>query len=522
MLNFDSPKNQSNIIKVLGVGGGGGNAVNHMFRQGIKDVDFILCNTDNQHLEDSPIPTKIQLGNSLTEGRGAGSKPAVGRNAAIENIEEIKELLRNNTKMLFITAGMGGGTGTGAAPVIAEAAKELDILTVAIVTLPFGFEGRKRTELAKEGIAELKKHVDTILIINNDKLRELYGNLSLSQAFNEADTVLTTAAKGIAEIITITGYINVDFEDVKTVMKNSGVAIMGAGKAEGENRATLATEQALSSPLLNDNDIHGAKNMLLYIASGEEEISMDEVTEITEIIQHKAGYDCEVIWGSGQDAALGNSISITLIATGFDRPDKDEPKTALPKKVTQLHEDKVETAAMPLPKVQPVVETSNEIELIDKAKTFESESNTKKTVYTLDNTTKSEKKTETPDFSIQPSKELIIREISSSSHPTNDSNEDLDSLFEQKNSSAIKPSAENTEVQDLKHKERTKKLRELSYLGNKNIDELENVPAYKRKNVNLTLNIPSEDSEVSRFTLSESDEGLEIRTNNKFLHDNVD
>lgn len=517
MLKFDSPKNQSNIIKVLGVGGGGGNAVNHMFKQGIKDVDFILCNTDNQHLEDSPIPTKVQLGASLTEGRGAGSKPAVGRNSAIENIEEIKELLSDNTKMLFITAGMGGGTGTGAAPVIAKAAKELDILTVAIVTLPFAFEGRKRTELAKEGIEELKKHVDTILIINNDKLRELFGNLSLSQAFSQADNVLTTAAKGIAEIITVTGYINVDFEDVKTVMKDSGVAIMGAGKAEGENRATIATEQALSSPLLNDNDINGARNMLLYIASGEEEISMDEVTEITEIIQDQVGQECEIIWGSGRESSLGNSISIALIATGFDRPSSLEDKVKPVKTVIQLDEEAVnsETSSAVKNTTNPV----NEIKLIDRKKSAEQNTTTEKKVFNLEDT--KEEITEVSDFDLKPSNELFIREIDNNSNASQDDEINAEIFENEIKAEQTYPEVKKP-VQDLKHKERLRKLRELSYKGKQNIDELENVPAYKRKNISLSQNIPSEDSDVARFSLSDGDEGLEIKSNNKFLHDNVD
>lgn len=517
MLNFDSPKNQSNIIKVLGVGGGGGNAVNHMFKQGIKDVDFILCNTDSQHLEDSPIPTKIQLGSSLTEGRGAGSKPAVGRNAAIENIDEIKELLQDNTKMLFITAGMGGGTGTGAAPVIAEVAKELGILTVAIVTLPFAFEGRKRTELAKEGIDELKKHVDTILIINNDKLRELYGNLSLSQAFSQADNVLTTAAKGIAEIITVTGYINVDFEDVKTVMKNSGVAIMGSGRAEGENRATMATELALSSPLLNDNDINGAKNMLLYIASGDEEISMDEVSEITEIIQDHTGSDCEVIWGSAIDPSLGNSISITLIATGFDRKSKENNKQLL-KKVTNLNDEIVSSEAKP--ELQPLKDISNKIELIDRPKSPESTPGFEKKVYNLEDM--KENIIDLKDFDFGPSKELIIREIESRPQASLSDDEIREiSYYEEETIEKTQP-IEKKSFKDDKHNERLRKLRELSYTGKQNFEDMENIPAYKRKNINLTQNTPSTDSEVARFTLSDGEDGLEIKSNNKFLHDNVD
>lgn len=515
MLNFESPKNQSNIIKVLGVGGGGGNAVNHMFKLGIKDVDFILCNTDSQHLEDSPIPTKIQLGMSLTEGRGAGSKPAVGRNSAIENIEEIKAVLKNNTKMLFITAGMGGGTGTGAAPIIAEAAKELDILTVAIVTMPFAFEGRKRSELAKEGIAELKKHVDTILIINNDKLRELYGNLSLSQAFSQADDVLTKAAKGIAEIITVTGYINVDFEDVNTVMKNSGVAIMGAGKAEGENRAVLATEEALSSPLLNDSDINGATNMLLYIASGDAEISMDEVTEITEIIKEHAGHDCDVIWGSGRDLTLGNNISISLIATGFDRKAALENANKPHKNVVPLNEESFVAKTSQ----KHLKEAENTIELIDRSKSPDSPK--EKKVFSLEDA--KEIVSDSNDFDLQASKDLIIREIEAKSEINfSDDLFNIESIGDANTYESSNPSVK-TSAQDDKHKERLKKLRELSYTSKTNFEDMENIPAYKRKNIQLPQNKPSTDSEVARYTLSDSEDGgLEIKKNNKFLHDNVD
>ena len=315
MLKFDSPKNQSSIIKVLGVGGGGSNAVSHMFNQGIQGVDFFICNTDAQAMEASPVPSKIQLG---SKGLGAGSLPSVGKESAIENIEDIKQILEKNTKMLFITAGMGGGTGTGAAPVIAETARNMGILTVGIVTIPFLFEGRKRKLQAEAGIEELRRNVDTLLVISNDKLREVHGDLKLSEAFQKADNILTIAAKGIAEIITVTGYINVDFEDVKTVMKDSGTAIMGSAVAEGEDRALKAVEEALSSPLLNDNRIKGADNILLYIASGEEEeIRMSEVTEITDYIQKEAGQSAEIIWGNGKDSSLGKKISITLVATGF-------------------------------------------------------------------------------------------------------------------------------------------------------------------------------------------------------------
>jgi len=316
-MNFNLPKEDSSIIKVIGVGGGGSNAVNHMYKQGIRGVDFVVCNTDQQALDMSPVPKKIALGSSLTEGRGAGAQAEVGRNAAIENLDDIKAVLENNTKMVFITAGMGGGTGTGAAPIIAEAARELGILTVGIVTIPFNFEGRKRKVQADKGLEQLKNHVDTVLVISNDKLREMYGNLKLSEAFNQADDVLSIAAKGIAEIITVEGYVNVDFEDVRTVMTKSGVAIMGSATTSGEDRAIKAVHQALASPLLNDNNIYGASNILLYISSGKDEVTMDEVSEITDYIQEEAGLDADVIWGNGHDDDLDDKLSITVIATGF-------------------------------------------------------------------------------------------------------------------------------------------------------------------------------------------------------------
>ena len=303
-MKFNLPKENPSIIKVIGIGGGGSNAVNHMFHQGITGVDFIICNTDQQALENSPIPKKIALGASLTEGRGAGSIPEVGKNAAVENLDDVKDALGENTKMVFITAGMGGGTGTGAAPVIAEAAKELDILTVGICTVPFDFEGKRRKKQAEEGMENLKKHVDSLLIICNEKLREIHRDLKLTQAFAKADDILTIAAKGIAEIITIKGYVNVDFEDVKTVMTNSGVAIMGSAAASGERRAAEAVEMALSSPLLNDNNIKGATNILLYINSGADEVSMDEIACITDYIQNEAGSTADIIWGNGIDETL--------------------------------------------------------------------------------------------------------------------------------------------------------------------------------------------------------------------------
>ena len=316
-IEFELPKEKSSIIKVIGVGGGGSNAVNHMYGLGIKGVDFVVCNTDAQHLDKMQIPHRIQIGTALTEGRGAGSIPSVGRNAAIESIEEIKEVLQNKTTMVFITAGMGGGTGTGAAPVIAQAAKEMGILTVGIVTIPFMFEGPRRRSLAEAGLEEMRKSVDTLLVIKNDKLREVCGNLTVTKAFAESDSILTTAAKGIADVISTIGYINVDMNDVNTIMKDSGVAIMGSGTAEGDDRAMKAVKQALESPLLNDNEIKGARHILLNIAHGKEDITMDELSDITDFIQNEAGMQAEVIMGYGQDPNLENEVNITVIATGF-------------------------------------------------------------------------------------------------------------------------------------------------------------------------------------------------------------
>jgi cell division protein FtsZ len=356
---FEMLKDKSSIIKVIGVGGGGGNAVNHMYKQGIAGVDFIICNTDSQALESSPIPNKVQLGSSLTEGRGAGSMPVVGMNSAIESIDDVKDLLGSNTKMVFITAGMGGGTGTGASPIICQAAKELGILTVGIVTTPFNFEGKRRKQQADEGLAALKEHVDTLLVISNDKLRQMYGNLTLSSAFAEADNILATAAKGIAEIITVPGYINVDFEDVKTVMQNSGVAIMGSASSEGEGRAYKAVQAALNSPLLNDNDIEGARYILLNITSGSQEVLMDEVSEITDYIQNQAGLTADIIWGNCHDESLGNKISVTLIATGFQtKTNRIEKMGSVIERTVPLtinnQSDIVEMVAVPSPLAAPI------------------------------------------------------------------------------------------------------------------------------------------------------------------------
>jgi cell division protein FtsZ len=338
-ISFDLPKNQSNVIKVIGVGGGGSNAINHMFKQGIKGVDFIVCNTDSQALQNSAVPNKIQLGVHLTEGLGAGANPDVGQQSAIESISDIEKMLDQNTKMVFITAGMGGGTGTGAAPVIAQLAKERDILTVGIVTLPFVFEGKVRQEQALIGIEKLRKQVDSLIVINNNKLREVYGNLGFKAGFSKADEVLATASRGIAEVITHHYTQNIDLRDAKTVLSNSGTAIMGSAIAEGTTRAKDAIISALDSPLLNDNKITGAKNVLLLIVSGTNEITLDEIGEINDHIQSEAGFNANIIMGVGEDESLGDAIAVTVIATGFDLEQQNEIVNSEPKKIIHALED---------------------------------------------------------------------------------------------------------------------------------------------------------------------------------------
>ena len=338
--SFDLPKNKSNVMKVMGVGGGGSNAVNYMYKQGIKGVDFIVCNTDSQALEESPVPNKIQLGVNLTEGLGAGANPEIGKLAALESYEELKNLLETQTKMLFITAGMGGGTGTGAAPIIAEMAKEFDILTVGIVTIPFNFEGKNRELQAIKGLEKLKRSVDSLIIINNNKLREVYGNLGFKEGFSKADEVLATAAKGVAQVITHHYTQNIDLKDAKTVLSNSGTAIMGSSTASGSNRANEAVIKALDSPLLNDNKIEGSKNVLLLIISGSDEITIDEIGEINEHIQNETGNSANIIMGVGEDIELGNNISVTVIATGFgDEKQQNLVNSETKKVIYTLDED---------------------------------------------------------------------------------------------------------------------------------------------------------------------------------------
>ncbi len=502
-MEFDLFRDNESIIKVIGVGGGGSNAVNHMFKQGIKGVEFIVCNTDAQALETSPVPTKVQLGASLTEGRGAGALPEVGRNAAIENIEDIRKILLQNTRMVFITAGMGGGTGTGAAPIIAQTAREMGILTVAIVTIPFEFEGKRRRQQAEEGIEALKQNVDSILIIRNQKMREMFGNLNLSEAFAHADNILTTAAKGIAEIITVTGYINVDFEDVKTAVQNSGNAIMGSAVAEGENRATKAVEAALASPLLNDDNIKGARFILMNVASGSKEVTMDEIGDITDFIQDQAGLTADIIWGNCYDEKLGEKISVTIIATGFKTREQIGSEITRAKESTKTVHSLDEPVVTPAKTPEPTASVEPEL--------FEP---VLKTVPPP--APKIEKEEISFEFNIT-SKENVSTNIPESvSNP--DSSKSV--VYDLYDSNPEDP----TDEQLRKSKERIAKLKSLSYrIGNANIADMEKEPAFKRRNVKLD-NVPhSSESNVSRYTLSnEEDKKGDLKANNSFLHDNVD
>ena len=546
MMKFNLPKENASIIKVIGVGGGGSNAVNHMYKQGIKGVDFLVCNTDAQALDISPVPLKIQLGESLTEGRGAGSLPEVGKNAAIENIEQIKEILNNNTRMVFVTAGMGGGTGTGAAPVIAKQAKDLGILTVGIVTVPFGFEGRKRKQQAEQGIEEMRNAVDTLLIINNDKLREMFGNLSLSSAFAQADDVLTTAARGIAELISVTGQINVDFNDVNTVMRNSGVAIMGSATAEGENRAIKAVEKALASPLLNDNNIFGAKYVLLNITYGSNEVSMDEISDITDYIQEEAGSSADVIWGHGLDENLGSSICVTLIATGFN----SSPDTGVSQKEPQkrrMNLDEEVKSEITTPIQNPVVSnapTLNEMPVVDNSTNLEEELEEPFLVSNnTPNVVNEQPQTEITFDITNEEEEPFIKSAPAQPTMSNTPQEPVKRYFldesaseeKQASSSPVASSSNNhesaisREEQLKKSEERIARIKELTLKLSTpaGLTELENEPAFRRRNLKLEDTPHSSESNVSKFTISEEkdDNGkriINLRDNNSFLHDNVD
>lgn len=564
-LEFDLPKETTSIIKVIGVGGGGSNAVNHMFNQGIVGVDFIVCNTDRQALDISPVPLKIQLGASLTDGCGAGSIPEIGKNSAIENIEEIRALLSNGTKMVFVTAGMGGGTGTGAAPVVAQIAKEMGILTVGIVTVPFGFEGRKRRQQAEEGLDEMRQNVDTLLVINNERLREISGNLSIGNAFSQADDVLTMAAKGIAEVISVTGNINVDFNDVNTVMKNSGVAIMGSATAEGDNRAIEAVQHALSSPLLNDNDISGAKYVLLNITYGDKEVLMDEITAITDFIQDEAGSTADVIWGHGYDATLGDKLSVTIIATGFNsapitgfekaparvvRPLEDEPKNEIVRPLESPTQVNTWTPITEQIKAEPFLK--NEDEVVAPFAT-----NQREIVVPVQNTVDPTEEPLTEPFMrtvieeevVETKEELFVaavereEEVKAEETSLNFDWEietpvaktvveekveivkyDLESPIEDKVVELSTRTTLSSEEQQKRAQERLLRIQEYTAKLKKadGIAEFEKEPAYVRQNIQLDNAKYSTENRVSRFGLTNDENGTTLRGNNSFLHDNVD
>ncbi len=533
-MEFDIPKENSSDIKVIGVGGGGSNAVNHMFNQGIEGVDFIICNTDRQALDQSPVPFKIQLGKDLTDGRGAGMVPEVGMNAAMENIEDIRDLLSNNTKMVFVTAGMGGGTGTGAGPVIAQVAKDMGVLTVGIVTVPFNFEGKRRLEQAQDGLEKMRGNVDTLLIISNDRLKEFGRDMTLSSAFSHADNILSVAAKGIAEVIKKTGIINVDFNDVNTVMRNSGHAIMGSSEAEGENRAMKAVEEALRSPLLNDNDIHGAKYILLNINYGSKEVTMAEITEITDYIEDAAGVGADVIWGHGFDEELGEKLSITIIATGFGKNDNlivplEKPE---PRKVIVLDEEKkMNEIKTPLSKPVDSGKGSEEEERepflmqkdveaeVNKSPEDSPAPSNEKVVYDLDDDLEATSADddgvvwEVTELDDTPAEESQASE-NTEKVVKHQLEEDTDSKEEEQ--SSVKEAQRMAQERMSKIKEHTEKLK-----NSDGLSQYEKEPAFKRRSIELDDSKPSE-KKPSRFGLSEDEDGGTDLSDNSFLHDNVD
>lgn len=542
---FDIPTHHKSIIKVIGVGGGGSNAVNHMFNQGIKDVEFVVCNTDRQALESSPVPNKLQIGVNLTSGLGAGANPEKGRNAAIESKEEIKELLGDDTKMVFVTAGMGGGTGTGGAPVIAQVAKELDILTVGIVTAPFSFEGKKKMRAAEEGIDLLRGACDTVLVISNDKIKDIFGNLPISDAFGQADNVLTTAAKGIAEIITVPGYVNVDFEDVKTVMLNAGAAVMGSAQTSGDNRARRAAEEALNSPLLNNQNIMGAEKILLSIMSGEEaELQMDELTEITDYIEENSGGEAEVIFGHGVDPDLGQNIRVTVIATGFEEREpivikKEEKKAVHQTQSVSLDSSDDETEADDEIKRVYDLESSKQIRQItlfgeekpeeeekeefdfefDEEESSAEKEDTKEVTFDFDfDFPEIDEKEEDEDelvFDVENEMDLIEDEDDDVYF-----NEDTDSPLEELEDMAHPPSRKFQLMEARRQREEAlERAKKPTVLNPESFKEKWDVPAYERKKVSLRDVPHSSERNISRYNLTDDNQ---ILGNNRFLHDNVD
>jgi len=537
---FEIPKHHKSIIKVIGVGGGGSNAVNHMYRQGIKDVEFVVCNTDAQALNSSPIPYKLQIGTNLTEGLGCGANPEVGRAAAVESKDQIREMLAG-TKMVFVTAGMGGGTGTGAAPVIAKIAKDMDILTVGIVTVPFSFEGKKKSAQAQLGIEALRASCDTVLVILNDKLREIYGNLAIGQAFGEADNVLTTAAKGIAEIITLAGYVNVDFQDVRTVMLNAGAAVMGSAETRGDNRAIKAAQQALASPLLDSKDIMGAKKILLSIISGEEaELQMDELSQITEYIQEQAGDEAEVIFGHGVDSNLGDRIRVTVIATGFahdgrvirkedDKKVHDLDRTQIPlfeaadNSVNQRNQEielKVKEAPEVIASDKPILKPEEkQIYIKPDEKPFKKEEPLKEersytfTLFEKEEITASHEDDNANDeeednslFGKDEDEFEVGKEISA------------DQVINDEGMMEYRRTKERLEEQAKARREKLKSNKKQE-MTKEEFNEKWTLPAYLRRGVKMD-NVPhSSESFISRYNLNDDNSLL---GNNKFLHDNVD
>ena len=583
-INFDLPKNRSNVIKAIGVGGGGSNAINHMFKQGIKGVDFVICNTDAQALNNSGVPNKIQLGVNLTEGLGAGANPDIGKQAALESCEDIIQMLQTNTKMVFIPAGMGGGTGTGAAPIIAKMARELNILTVGIVTTPFEFEGKIRNEQAQIGLENLREHVDSLIIINNNKLRDVYGNLGFKAGFSKADEVLSTASKGIAEVITHHYTQNIDLKDAKTVLSNSGTAIMGAYKSSGENRAKEAISKALESPLLNDNKIFGAKNVLLLIVSGTNEITIDEIGEINDYIQDEAGNGANIIMGVGEDNELNDSISVTVIATGFDSDQQNQISNTEPQKIIHKLEEENLFSQLHNPehKTIPIDEQNLEENIVDEKKVEENDlelTNSEKIVHVLEmDEYEDQNILDEDDYDFE-TKESSFDDLSCTSNDNellNGSMEDKNnenlvewSLFEKgieeenkedeiliDNSEKLKfdegyvefesklnNSKENNSIEGLNNKndvlpeknsisdfqkhrseERRLRMKEFNYKFNKSkINDINDEPAFKRKGIDIDEVNNSEQQNISRTSLSEDESNeVKIRKNNSFLHDNVD
>ncbi|MDA0681762.1 MAG: cell division protein FtsZ [Bacteroidetes bacterium] len=544
-IDFEMPKNQSSQIKVMGIGGGGSNAVNYMFEHGIKGVDFVICNTDVQALEASPVPIKIQLGIDLTEGLGAGSNPDIGRRAAEESADRITELLDANTKMLFITAGMGGGTGTGAAPVIAEIAREKGILTVGVVTIPFSTEGGYRKQYADEGIAELKKYVDTLLVINNEKLIEVYGDLTFTAAFAKANEVLNTATKGIAEIISQHLLVNIDLNDARNVLQNSGTAVMGQAKVEGENRAIEAVIEALDSPLLNDNDITGAQQVLLKIVTGggEGEIKMSELAKIKHKIQEAAGRNVNIIEGIGIDPELGMAISVTVIATGFEQRKKQKEPT-----IVELNDDNFDVIADIDLEDEVKIATSDTFKssqqtlLLDDEIDFEfpetetSESATKEVIESVvvaDNASQKivfDLGNDYGDASdIEESADALISSIILDEEPMAPQQIvtlDLgDELAEEPTLNTFSSTQVTSELMKIESREREERLRNISMQLRtpSGLTSLEDIPAYQRNNIKISEPTHSSESEVSIYTLTNGNSNIiELKQNNSFLHDNVD